>query len=181
MREWRNLLTSTHVGYRSVIRAVASGASLKFGVQGASATNWFSRVNGARDNGIRLYCVLLTWDSSDPILGFTYIFRYKSLSFCSCVPFVHWNFVFFLFKMMTHVWTCWHYATVSRCWQRMWRLWWRMRLSRTCTIRRVHRLWHSSLWTTCSLILGMFLTSIVKNKNFRGLLIFFVLSIFLEI
>ena len=55
MREWRNLLTSTHVGYRSVIRAVASGASLKFGVQGASATNWLSRVNGARDNGIRLY------------------------------------------------------------------------------------------------------------------------------
>ena len=55
MREWRNLLTSVHVGYRSVIRAVASGASLKFGVQGASATNWFSRVNGARDNGIRLY------------------------------------------------------------------------------------------------------------------------------
>ena len=54
-REWRNLLTSTHVGCRSVIRAVASGASLKFGVQGASATNWFSRVNGARDNGIRLY------------------------------------------------------------------------------------------------------------------------------
>ena len=39
----------------TVIRAVASGASLKFGVQGASATNWFSRVNGARDNGIRLY------------------------------------------------------------------------------------------------------------------------------
>ena len=55
MREWRNLLISTHVGYRSVIRAVASGASLKFGLQGASATNWFSRVNGARDNGIRLY------------------------------------------------------------------------------------------------------------------------------
>ena len=55
MRERRNLLRSTHVGYRSVIRAVASGASLKFGVQGASATNWFSRVNGARDNGIRLY------------------------------------------------------------------------------------------------------------------------------
>ena len=55
MRKWRNLLRSTHVGYRSVIRAVASGASLKFGVQGASATNWFSRVNGTRDNGIRLY------------------------------------------------------------------------------------------------------------------------------
>ena len=55
MREWRNLLTSTHVGYRSVIRAVASGVSLKFGIQGASATNWLSRVNGARDNGIRLY------------------------------------------------------------------------------------------------------------------------------
>ena len=55
MREWRNLLTSTHVGYRSVIRAVTGGASLKFGVQGASATNWFSRVKGARDNGIRLY------------------------------------------------------------------------------------------------------------------------------
>ena len=55
MREWRNLLTSTHVGYRSVIRAVPSGASLKFGVQGASATNWLSRVNRTRDNGIRLY------------------------------------------------------------------------------------------------------------------------------
>ena len=55
MRECRNLLTSTHVGYRSVIRAVASGVSLKFGVHGASATNWLSRVNGARDNGIRLY------------------------------------------------------------------------------------------------------------------------------
>ena len=63
MREWRNLLTSTHVGYRSVIRAVASGASLKFGVQGASATNWFSRVNGARDNGIRLYFSAF-WSSS---------------------------------------------------------------------------------------------------------------------
>ena len=60
MRKWRNLLTSTHVGYRSVIRAIASGASLKFGVQGASATNWFSRVNGARDNGIRLYEPLRT-------------------------------------------------------------------------------------------------------------------------
>ena len=54
MPEWRNLLTSTHVGYRSVIRAIASVASLKFGVQGASATNWFSRVNGGRDNGIWL-------------------------------------------------------------------------------------------------------------------------------
>ena len=41
----------------SVMWAVASGESLKFGVQGASAsaTNWFSRVNGAQDNGIRLY------------------------------------------------------------------------------------------------------------------------------
>ena len=55
MRKWRNLFTSTYVGYCSVIRTVAGGASLKFGVQGASATNWFSRVNGARDNGIRLY------------------------------------------------------------------------------------------------------------------------------
>ena len=55
MREWRNLLTSTHVGYWSVIRAVASGVSLKFGIQDASATYWLSRVNGARDNGIRLY------------------------------------------------------------------------------------------------------------------------------
>ena len=63
MWEWRNLLTSTHVGYRCVIRAVASGASLKFGVQGASATNWFSRVNDARDNGIRLYTVSTRADS----------------------------------------------------------------------------------------------------------------------
>ena len=38
-----------------VMWAVASGASLKFGVQGSSATNWFSRVYGARDKGIRLY------------------------------------------------------------------------------------------------------------------------------
>ena len=29
-------------------------SSLKFGVQGASGTNWFSRVKGARDNGIWL-------------------------------------------------------------------------------------------------------------------------------
>ena len=53
IREWRNLLTSTHVGYR--VSHVGSRESLKVGVQGASATNWFSRVNGARDNGIRLY------------------------------------------------------------------------------------------------------------------------------
>ena len=38
----------------SVMWAVVSGASLKFGVQGTSATNSFSWVNGARDNGIRL-------------------------------------------------------------------------------------------------------------------------------
>ena len=37
-----------------------SRESLKFGVQGASATNWFSRVNGARDNGIWLY-MRSTW------------------------------------------------------------------------------------------------------------------------
>ena len=63
MHEWRNLLTSTHVGYRSVIRAITSGASLKFGVQGASATNWFSWVNGARDKGIRLYKELNSKDT----------------------------------------------------------------------------------------------------------------------
>ena len=39
----------------SVMWAASSDESLKFGVQGASATNWFPRVNGARDNGIRLY------------------------------------------------------------------------------------------------------------------------------
>ena len=39
----------------SVMWAAASDESLKFGVQGASATNWFPRVDGARDNGIRLY------------------------------------------------------------------------------------------------------------------------------
>ena len=66
MREWRNLLTPTHVGYRSVIRAVASGTSLKFGVQGASGTNWFSRVSGARDNGIRLYCTVTNADKLEP-------------------------------------------------------------------------------------------------------------------
>ena len=36
----------------SVMWVIVSGTSLKFGVQGASATNWFSQVNGARDNGI---------------------------------------------------------------------------------------------------------------------------------
>ena len=51
MREWRNLLTSTHVGYRSVIRAVASGASLKFGVQGASATNWLCELTARKITG----------------------------------------------------------------------------------------------------------------------------------
>ena len=39
----------------SVMWAAASDESLKFGVQGATATNWFSRVNGARDSGIWLY------------------------------------------------------------------------------------------------------------------------------
>ena len=38
----------------SVMWAAASDKSLKFGVQGATATNWFPRVNGARDNGIWL-------------------------------------------------------------------------------------------------------------------------------
>ena len=39
----------------TVMWAAASDESLKFGVQGATATNWFPRVNGARDNGIWLY------------------------------------------------------------------------------------------------------------------------------
>ena len=39
----------------SVMWAVASDESLKFGVQGATATNWFPRVNGVRDNRIWLY------------------------------------------------------------------------------------------------------------------------------
>ena len=39
----------------SVMWVAASGESLNFGVQGASATNWFPRVNGARDKGIWLY------------------------------------------------------------------------------------------------------------------------------
>ena len=39
----------------SVMWAAASDESLKFGVQGATATNWFPRVNGARDNRIWLY------------------------------------------------------------------------------------------------------------------------------
>ena len=43
----------------SVMWAAASDESLKFGVQGATATNWFSRVNGARDNGIRLYMLFV--------------------------------------------------------------------------------------------------------------------------
>ena len=38
----------------SVMWAAANGESLKFGVQGATATNWFPRVNGVRDNGIWL-------------------------------------------------------------------------------------------------------------------------------
>ena len=41
----------------SVMWAAASDKSLKFGVQGATATNWFPRVNGAQDNGIWLYYV----------------------------------------------------------------------------------------------------------------------------
>ena len=66
MDEWRNLLTSTHVGHR--LCHVGShewrGAeSLKFGVQGATATNWFPRDNGARDSGIWLYhqTVVKSW------------------------------------------------------------------------------------------------------------------------
>ena len=52
-----------------VIWAAASDESLKFGVQRASATNWFPRVIGTWDNGIRLYhtrtdninCELTKW------------------------------------------------------------------------------------------------------------------------
>ena len=44
----------------SVMWAVSSGASLKFGVQGASVTNWFSRVNGVRDNEI--CCTIDSYD-----------------------------------------------------------------------------------------------------------------------
>ena len=39
----------------SVMWAAASDESLKFGVQGATTTNWFPRVNGAWDNRIWLY------------------------------------------------------------------------------------------------------------------------------
>ena len=46
----------------SAMWVVASGASLKFGVQCVSVTNWFSRVNGARDDGIRLYSIYLSAD-----------------------------------------------------------------------------------------------------------------------
>ena len=50
----------------SVMWAAASDESLKFGVQGATATNWFSRVNGARDNGIWLYLMYVTYFTSSP-------------------------------------------------------------------------------------------------------------------
>ena len=43
MREWRNLLILT-LGSPGVMWAVASGGSLKFGVQCASVTDWFPRV-----------------------------------------------------------------------------------------------------------------------------------------
>ena len=39
----------------SAMWAFTSGGSLKFGVQGASTTSWFSLVNGTWDNGIRMY------------------------------------------------------------------------------------------------------------------------------
>ena len=47
----------------SVMWAAVNDESLKFGVQGVITTNWFPRVNGARDNGIWLYTlfVLLTF------------------------------------------------------------------------------------------------------------------------
>ena len=45
----------------SVMWAAASDESLKFGVQGATATNWFPRVNGERDNGIWLYEIALSF------------------------------------------------------------------------------------------------------------------------
>ena len=38
----------------SIMWAAASDESLKFGVQGATVTNWFPRVNGMRDNRIWL-------------------------------------------------------------------------------------------------------------------------------
>ena len=55
MDGWRNLLTSTHVGHRLCHVGSREWWVTKFGVQGATATNWFLRVNGARDNEIWLY------------------------------------------------------------------------------------------------------------------------------
>lgn len=57
MREQRNVLTSHDTVCRDCHVGCREYGSLKFGVQGVSATNWFPRVNGARDNGIRLYMV----------------------------------------------------------------------------------------------------------------------------
>ena len=47
----------------SVMWAAVNDESLKFGVKGATGTNWFPRVNGVRDNGIWLYTLfaLLTF------------------------------------------------------------------------------------------------------------------------
>ena len=55
MDEWRNLLTSTHVGHQLCHVGSRERWVTKIWVQGASATNWFPQVNGVQDNGLRLY------------------------------------------------------------------------------------------------------------------------------
>ena len=55
MHEWRNLLTSTHVGYQADMWTATIGKSLKFGVQGVRTTKWFPWVSGAWDKGRGLY------------------------------------------------------------------------------------------------------------------------------
>ena len=64
----------------SVMWAAASDESLKFGVQVATATNWFSRVNGARDNGIWLYSYLHVQYSPQPRLLDLFLSMFK----CTC-------------------------------------------------------------------------------------------------
>ena len=54
MREWRNLVTSTHVGYR--VCHVGSCEWHVTKIWGPMCErDWFSRVNGTQDNGIRLF------------------------------------------------------------------------------------------------------------------------------
>ena len=69
MREWSNLLTSTLCGLPVCHMGSREWCVTKIWGPRCNRTNWFLRVNGARDNGIRLYYYYNNNNNAGLILG----------------------------------------------------------------------------------------------------------------